>query len=205
MVSSDKPVIVVSNAAGGGGAGGKGKDDKEGIFKLPKTNVNTFITIGGLIALAGIGYYAFTQLPNLADSITSAINPQGNSTSGTSATTTSSPSIVTQTPVLGGYPGTGAGTFPPPSVTQPAVPGIYPYTTQGFPLPVAGALGGTPYATTTTAPLSAGIPNVVRSYHAHISDECYLDHRGRKRRYHGDKHVEELIGSEQEDPFKVIR
>ena len=112
------------------------------------------------------------------------------------------PADVTTVP--GTYPGTGAGTFPAPSVTQPAIPGVYPNTTQPYPIPNPYLTSPSLYqATQTPMPTTALGSNVVRSYHAHITDHDYIDHRGKRRNFINELRVEEVIGSEQ-DSTRVL-
>ena len=68
--TNKQPIIVISNSAAGGTGGAK--DKKEDTFKLGNTKVpvSTIIKVGGLLAVAGIGYYAFTQFPAWMDYIT---------------------------------------------------------------------------------------------------------------------------------------
>lgn len=197
--NSKPPIIVISNAASGGG--GKDNTNKDGIklgnMKLP---TGTLVTIASLLGLGLVGLYAVSQFPAVNQWIQSQFPPTGADKAGgdTAVSGTSAPIPPAD---VSTYPGTGAGTFPPPAVTQPGVPGTYANTTQGYPIPI-------PYATSPTAAQSALTPmpisplgtSVVRSYHAHIDPERgqYMDHRGKRRSFINEIRIEEVIGSEQE-------
>ena len=194
--TSKQPIIVISNSAAGGT--GAGKDKKEDTFKLGNTKVpvSTIIKVGGLLAVAGIGYYAFTQLPAVMDYIASlGAGGGGQSTSG--AAVSGASATVSAASVVSTYPGTGAGSFPAPSIgAVPGATGAYPYTTQPYPTTYPYQMApSTAVATQTPMPQPLGI---VQSYHAHITDHEYLDHRGKRRKFINELHIEEVVGSDEE-------
>lgn len=206
MTDSSKPnVVVVSNTTGGAPKG-----DKDAILKMPKikADAGTLLTIGGLIVAVGGGYYLVTQLPSIMNSLFPPPAPAA-TTSGTAMPV--SPVVTVPTGV---YPGTGAGNFPPPLVTNPAmqIP-TPPYTgipgqTPGYSSVLPGqAYGGVnqqlPLQYPNIAPGGQTYP-LVQSYHAVIGDEDYLDHRGRKRRFIGERHIKEIIGSTEGDDEEVF-
>jgi hypothetical protein len=191
---SKPPIIVISNSAAGG-TGGKG--DKEGGFKLGNMKVNTgmLINVASVAAIGVVGLYVIGQMPAVSKYIDSLFPPpqdvSGAPVSGVAAPIP--PADVTT------YPGTGAGSFPAPAVTQPAIPGVYANTTQGYPIPTPYATSPSLYqATQTPMPTTALGSSVVRSYHAHITDKDYLDHRGKRRSFINELRIEEVIGSEQD-------
>jgi hypothetical protein len=193
--TSKPPIIVISNAAGGaGGASPSNKDAKDNIklgnFSLP---TKTLVTIGSLVGIAVVGYYAYQQMPALIDYLTTIGQPASQQTSGTAAVSGASAPIPPAD--VSTYPGTGAGNFPPPATGI----GAYPYTTQPYPTAY-------PYQTAPTAAIAAQTPmpttqlgsSVVRSYHAHMTPRDYLDHRGKRRSFINELHIEEVIGSERD-------
>lgn len=186
-----QPIIVISNSASGGASKDKESKDtfKLGNFKVP---MGTVLKIGGLLAVAGIGYYAYTQLPVWMDQISQwGQQPASGAAVSGAGVATSSPSIVTQMPV---YPGTGAGTFPPIA----GATGAYPYTTQGYPTQYPYTMApSTAVASQTPMPVSP-LGTSVRSYHAHMADGHYLDHKGKRRKFIDELHIEEVVGSDEE-------
>lgn len=193
--TNKQPIIVISNSAAGGTTG---KDKKEDTFKLGNTKIpmGTIIKIGGLLAVAGVGYYAFTQLPAVMDYIASLVpGAGGQSVSG--AAVSGASATVSAASVVSTYPGTGAGSFPAPAIgAVPGATGAYPYTTQGYPTTYPYQMApSTAVATQTPMPQPLGI---VQSYHAHITDHDYLDHRGKRRKFINELHIEEMIGSDEE-------
>ena len=191
--TSKQPIIVISNSAAGGT--GAGKDKKEDTFKLGNTKVpvSTIIKVGGLLAVAGIGYYAFTQFPAWMDEIAQWAQAQIHQAPAVSGASTT----VSAAGVVSTYPGTGAGSFPAPSIgAVPGATGAYPYTTQPYPTTYPYQMApSTAVATQTPMPQPLGI---VQSYHAHITDHEYLDHRGKRRKFINELHIEEVVGSDEE-------
>jgi hypothetical protein len=207
MPDNSKPnVVVVSNTTGGAP-----KSDKDAILKIPKikADAGTLLTIGGLIVAVGGGYYLVTQLPAILNMLIPPPAPAA-TTSGTAVP----PSPVTTVP-QGVYPGTGAGNFPPPLVTNPiaqiptppytGIPGATPGYSSVLPgQAYTGANQQLPLQYPNIAPGGQTYP-IIQSYHAVIGDEHYLDHRGRKRKFIGERHIKEIIGSEDDDKvFNLI-
>ena len=198
--TNKQPIIVISNSAAGGTTG---KDKKEDTFKLGNTKIpmGTVIKVGSLVALAGIGYYAYTQFPAWMDEITK-WQTTGQDASGAAVSGASTTATVSAASVVSTYPGTGAGSFPAPAIgAVPGATGAYPYTTQPYPTTypyqMAPSVG---VATQTPMPQPLGI---VQSYHAHITDHEYMDHKGKRRKFINELHIEEVIGSE-EDTQRVL-
>jgi hypothetical protein len=118
---------------------------------------------------------------------------------------TQPPVVQTQVPGLT-YPGTGAGNYPPPALTNPypqiptppypaTVPAqAYPTANQQLPLTYPYMTPGTPLAS----------PGVVQSYHAVIGEHEYMDHRGRRRKYIGERHIKDIIGSTEDADEEVF-
>ena len=192
--ASKPPIIVISNSAAGG-TGGKEKDG--GGFKLGNMKVNTgmLINVASVVAIGAVGLYVVSKMPQV-DAYIQSIFQQPQDVSGSPVSGASAPIPAADVTT---YPGAGAGTFPPPAVTQPAIPGTYANTTQGYPIPTPYATSPSQYqATMTPMPTTALGSSVVRSYNAHISDEGYLDHRGKQRSFINELRIEEVIGSEQD-------
>jgi hypothetical protein len=189
--NSKPPIIVLSNNVAGGASSAKDKDG--GSFKIGDFKVNNkmLYTVGGLVAIGLAAYYINGQLPIWIDQINSI--GQQPATSGTTAVSGASAAIPPAD--VSTYPGTGAGSFPPPATGI----GQYPYTTQPYPTTY-------PYQIAPTAAIAAQTPmpgtalgsSVVRSYHAHMTPHHYLDHHGKQRSFITEMHIEELIGSEQD-------
>jgi hypothetical protein len=189
--NSKPPIIVLSNNVAGGASSAKDKDG--GSFKIGDFKVNNkmLYTAAGLVGIGLAAYYINGQLPYWIDQINSI--GQQPATSGTTAVSGASAAIPPAS--VSTYPGTGAGSFPPPATGI----GAYPYTTQPYPTTY-------PYAIAPTAAIAAQTPmpvtnlgsSVVRSYHAHMTPHHYLDHRGKQRSFITEMHIEELIGSEHE-------
>ena len=201
MADNSKPsVVVVSNTAAGG-TGGHGKDP---VFKIPKIKADfpTLLTVGGVVLIGGGVLLAFPYIANFIQSII----PVPGGAQLTSGATTSGAGTTTppQTTIQGGvYPGTGAGNFPPPSSINPytgqPITAQYPYTNQQG-IPIASPTGiptvPGPLITPTTPTATPGLGGVVRTYHAVMGDNHYLDKHGKRRNYMHERHIEELIGSE---------
>jgi len=189
-MAENKPnVIVVSNTTGAGRGGG----DKDPILKMPKVkaDIGTILTLGGLIVVIGGGYYIVTQMPTLMNSL---FPPQTAISSAPVSGAGVAPSIQTTLPSPI-YPGTGAGSFPAPAVTNPGQ--AYPGVNQQLPLQY-------PQMVPNTGMPAVATPGVQTSYHAVIGEDKYMDHRGKRRKFIGERNIKEIIGSTEKDDYEVF-
>jgi hypothetical protein len=196
-MAENKPnVVVVSNTTAGGAA-----RDKDAMIKIPKihADMGTLLTIGGVIVAVGGAYYIVTQLPTIMNTLVPPPAPASGAVVSGAGVTPTQPNIVQQLPA---YPGTGAGSYPPPLTQNPYMPGTtgqaYPQVNQQLPLPY-------PYMT-APGPQTPGT-GVVSSYHGMIDNDRYLDVHGKRRRFIGERRVKEIIGSidgEDDEVFDLI-